>query len=125
MSNAPCAYAPLLDELLAAPLKTGQGGRWEADANQIFTSMVRLEALLSSYLARRTHNPNGLHDPAHPSFHVARQQNDAQRKPSIIFAYTGFTGGSALNELRRRPVEARSTPGWINREVTYPLRPSS
>ncbi|MBN1315866.1 MAG: L-2-amino-thiazoline-4-carboxylic acid hydrolase [Anaerolineales bacterium] len=52
MSHAPCAYAPLLDELLASPVKTGQGGRWEADPNQIYTAMVRLEALLSCYLSR-------------------------------------------------------------------------
>lgn len=52
MSNAKCAYTPLLDELLSKPLVIGQGGRWEANPDQIYTAMVRLEALLSSYLAR-------------------------------------------------------------------------
>jgi hypothetical protein len=52
MSHAGCAYEPLLDELLSQPPMRGQGERWEATPDQIFMALVRLEALLSSYLAR-------------------------------------------------------------------------
>lgn len=52
MAYVRCAYEPLLEELLARPPLIGQGGRWEANSDQIFMALVRLEALLSSFLAR-------------------------------------------------------------------------
>jgi hypothetical protein len=52
MSHVPCAYQPLLAELLSQPIQIGQGGRWEGNADQIYIALVRLEALLSSYLAK-------------------------------------------------------------------------
>ena len=39
-------------KLLSQPIQIGQGGRWEANADQIYMALVRLEALLSSFLAR-------------------------------------------------------------------------
>lgn len=52
MSEAPSAYEALLDELLNRPPAVGQGQRWEGNPDQIYMAMVRLEALLSSCLAR-------------------------------------------------------------------------
>lgn len=52
MSYVPCAYEPLLAELLGKAVQIGQGGRWEANADQIYMALVRMEALLSSSLAK-------------------------------------------------------------------------
>jgi hypothetical protein len=52
MAHTPCAYSPLLDELLSSQIQVGQGGRWEGNPDQIYMALVRLEALLSSSLAR-------------------------------------------------------------------------
>lgn len=52
MSFIHCAYAPILDEILRTPVHVGQGGRWEADAAELYMPLVRLEASLSSFLAR-------------------------------------------------------------------------
>jgi hypothetical protein len=46
------AYEAILDELLSQPMQIGQGGHWEGNADQIYAAMVRLEALLSSFLAK-------------------------------------------------------------------------
>jgi hypothetical protein len=46
------AYEAILDELLGQPVQIGQGGHWEGNADQIYAAMVRLEALLSCFLAK-------------------------------------------------------------------------
>lgn len=52
MTYIRCEYESRLDELLEGSPKIGQGGRWEANPDQIFAALVRLEAMLSSFLAR-------------------------------------------------------------------------
>jgi hypothetical protein len=52
MTYVPCDYDSRLNELLERPPQIGQGGRWEANPDQIFAALVRLEAMLSSFLAR-------------------------------------------------------------------------
>jgi hypothetical protein len=84
MAHVQCAYAPLLDELLSQPVQTGQGGRWEGNPDQIYMALVRLEALLSSFLAREI-----------------KQTFGAQSRDLVRAAAAGY-GRYRGTEIRRR-----------------------
>jgi len=106
MTYIRCAYETLLDELLAQPVQVGQGGRWDANPDQIFASMVRLEALLSSFLAREI-----------------KQTYGAQARELVRTAASGY-GRYRGTEIRRRveklglPLDIPNMWEWWDLAVT-------
>lgn len=83
MTPVASGYRRILDELLEEPAPAGQGGRWEANPDQIF-ALVRLEALLSSFLAREI-----------------KQMYGAQARELVRTAAAGY-GRYRGTEIRRR-----------------------
>lgn len=91
MKPFPCSYSIVLDNLLGSTLKIGQGGRWEANTDQLFTPMVRLEALLSSCMA-----------------HEIKQTLGEKSREIVQYAAKGY-GRYRGEEIRRR-VEKMNLP---------------
>jgi hypothetical protein len=106
MSHVQCAYEPLLDELLSQPIQIGQGGRWEANADQIYMALVRLEALLSSFLAQEI------------------KQTFGERGREIVRKSAAGYGRFRGTEIRRRveklglPLDIPSMWDWWDLPVT-------
>lgn len=84
MTPVASGYRRILDELLEEPAPAGQGGRWEANPDQIFVALVRLEALLSCFLAREI-----------------KQMYGAQARELVRTAAAGY-GRYRGTEIRRR-----------------------
>jgi len=99
-------YRRLLDERLEKPVQPGQGGRWEANPDQIFLALVRLEALLSSFLAREI-----------------KQVFGAQARELVRSAAAGY-GRYRGTEIRRRveklglPLDIPNMWEWWDLDVT-------
>ncbi len=91
MDYGRCTYAPVLDLILGRPLKVGQGGHWEATAPEVYLALVRIEAALSSFLAKEIKETLG-----------------AQSRTVIANAAAGY--GRYRGEAIRRRVEKLGLP---------------